>query len=73
MDFKHISVLKEESINFPSVHSLASKLNWNDAETVYINGVPVAKEERSEIKYTDAIALIISIMNSMINIVTIGA
>ena len=26
-------VLKEESIYFPSVHDLASKLNWNDAET----------------------------------------
>ena len=26
-------VLKEESIHFPSVHDLASKLNWNDAET----------------------------------------
>lgn len=26
-------VLKEESIHFPSVHDLASKLNWNDSET----------------------------------------
>lgn len=26
-------VLKEESIHFPSVHDLASKLNWSDAET----------------------------------------
>lgn len=26
-------ILKEESIHFPSVHDLASKLNWNDAET----------------------------------------
>jgi len=26
-------VLKEESIRFPSIHTLAAKLNWNDSET----------------------------------------
>lgn len=26
-------ILKEESLHFPSVHDLASKLNWNDSET----------------------------------------
>ena len=45
---------------------------WNEEETIYLNGSPVVKEERNEIKYTDAIALVINIMNSMIDIVTVA-
>ena len=45
---------------------------WNNDETIDLDGDPLTSEERSEIKYTDAIALVINIMNSMIDIVTIA-
>lgn len=45
---------------------------WNNSDTIEVNGKVLNNEERNEIKYTDAIALIIDIMNSMIDIVTIA-
>ena len=45
---------------------------WNEEGIIEVNGKQLTLEQRSEIKYTDAIALIISIMNSMIDIVTVA-
>ena len=45
---------------------------WNGEGIIEVNGKQLTLEQRSEIKYTDAIALIISIMNSMIDIVTVA-
>jgi len=46
--------------------------DWNTKEKIIINGVELGNDERSEIKYTDALSLIIDIMNSMIDIITIA-
>ncbi len=46
--------------------------NWNSKEDITINDVTYADEDRSDIKYTDTVALIIDMMNSMIDIVTIA-
>ena len=45
---------------------------WNSDEIITLNNEPITKEERNEIKYTDAIALIIDLMNQMIDIITIA-
>lgn len=45
---------------------------WNSEDNIIVNGETLISKDRNEIKYTDAIALIINIMNSMINIVTIA-
>ena len=45
---------------------------WNNEETIVVNGNSLTSEDRKEVKYTDAIALVINIMNSMIDIVTIA-
>lgn len=45
---------------------------WNSSETITLNSEVINSEDREEIKYTDALALVIDIMNNMINIVTIA-
>jgi len=45
---------------------------WNSKNDITVNGVTYTADERNEIKYTDAIALVISIINTMIDIVTIA-
>lgn len=45
---------------------------WNNSEDIVINGTTLKDEDRNEIKYTDAIALVINIMNSMIDIITVA-
>lgn len=45
---------------------------WNSDEDIVVGGRVITKEERTEIKYTDNLALVISIVNNMINIVTIA-
>ena len=45
---------------------------WNSDEVITLNNEVLNKEDRSEIKYNDAIALIIDLMNQMIDIITIA-
>ncbi len=44
-------VLKEESIRFPSIHDLASKLNWSDAETE--KRLEVLKKQKKALSLND--------------------
>ena len=43
---------------------------WNSDETLTINGVEVKATDREQITYTDTVALIISVINTLITIVT---
>lgn len=43
---------------------------WNKDGDISISGNIITKDQRSEIQYTDALALVISLINSFINIVT---
>ena len=43
---------------------------WNSDETLHINGVDVKASDREQITYTDTVALIISVINTLITIVT---
>ena len=45
---------------------------WNNEESLVVDNETLTNEARNEIKYTDALALVINIMNNMINIVTIA-
>lgn len=45
---------------------------WNSDNDITIEDITLTKEERSKIQYTDTLTIIISIINSMINIVTIA-
>lgn len=45
---------------------------WNSNEDIVVNGKIITAEERSEVQYTDTLALVISIINGMIEIVTIA-
>ncbi len=45
---------------------------WNSDEDIVVGDRVITKEERTEINYTDNLALVISIVNNMINIVTIA-
>ena len=45
---------------------------WNNEDEIIIDGKTLTDSDRNEIKYTDAVELVINIMNSMINIVTIA-
>jgi putative ABC transport system permease protein len=44
----------------------------NNEEVITIDGVTLTKEDRSEIKYTDTLELVINIMNSLIDIITVA-
>lgn len=45
---------------------------WNSDETLIIDGKHVTKAQRDDIDYTDNLEIIISLINTMINIVTIA-
>lgn len=45
---------------------------WNEEGTVTVDGKEIAFSDRSEITYTDTLSLIISMINSMIDIITIA-
>ena len=45
---------------------------WNDEGIIRVNGKVLNKEDRSEIKYTDTLGLVIDIMNSLIDIITVA-
>ncbi|MBQ3046579.1 MAG: ABC transporter ATP-binding protein/permease [Clostridia bacterium] len=45
---------------------------WNEEGTVTVDGKEIAFSDRSEVTYTDTLSLIISMINSMIDIITIA-
>lgn len=45
---------------------------WNSEETIEVNGVPLAPEDRDKITYTDNLSVIIDMVNGMVEIVTIA-
>ena len=45
---------------------------WNSEDTIEVNGKMLLKSDRSEIKYTDTLGLVIDIMNSLIDIITVA-
>lgn len=45
---------------------------WNSEETIEVNGVQLAPEDRDKITYTDNLSVIIDMVNGMVEIVTIA-
>ena len=45
---------------------------WNSDETIVIGDKTLTKDDRNEIKYTDTLGLVIDIMNSLIDIITVA-
>lgn len=43
---------------------------WNDEANIMINGVTLTKDDRSDIVYTDTLSIVISMINTMIDVVT---
>ena len=43
---------------------------WNSDADIVVNGVTITAEERNEIQYTDNLALVISVVNTLISVVT---
>ncbi|MBQ9735145.1 MAG: ABC transporter ATP-binding protein/permease [Clostridia bacterium] len=62
---------------YPSDFEMKDKVTayldaWNGDGDIVVNGVTYTAEDREEIKYTDNLALIISMIDSMIDVVTIA-
>ena len=71
-----ISIPSSISI-YPTNFDIKGKVNsyldkWNEDGDIIIDDKTLAKEERSEIKYTDTLGLVINIMNSLIDIITVA-
>lgn len=43
---------------------------WNNDGDIVVNGTTLSKSERSKITYTDTLSIVISMINTMINIIT---
>lgn len=52
--------------------SLAYLDKWNEEGDIIVNGKTITYDERTDVKYSDTLSLIISLINGMINIVTIA-
>ena len=60
-------------LDFDRKHLVTDYLDaWNGDGDIVVDGKTLTPEDRSDVKYTDAIALVIDIMNSMIDIVTVA-
>lgn len=58
-------------VNFDYKEKVLEYLDkWNDDGNIEINGITYTKDDRSEITYTDNLSIVISMINTMINIVT---
>ena len=59
--------------SFERKNDVTSYLNrWNQDVTLKIKGVDVPREERSELTYNDTIGLIISVISTLINVISIA-
>jgi len=57
--------------DFDNKDKITSYLNrWNSDDTLTINGKELPRTERTDLSYTDTVEVIISVINSLINIVT---
>lgn len=57
--------------NFETKNNVTDYLDiWNSDADIVLNGVTLTKDQRVDVKYSDAIALMITMINSMINLVT---
>ncbi len=52
--------------------ALAYLDKWNEEGDIIVNGKTITYDERTDVKYSDTLSLIISLINGMINIVTIA-
>ena len=43
---------------------------WNGEETITVNGVEILRDNRQDVTYTDTLELIISIINTMIDVIS---
>jgi putative ABC transport system permease protein len=60
-------------LDFDRKHLVTDYLDaWNGEKDIIIDGNSLSSKVRNEIKYTDTLELVINIMNSMIDIVTIA-
>ncbi len=58
-------------VNFEMKEHVLKYLDkWNEEGTLKVNGVDYSKAERKKITYTDNLSLVISIINTMINVIT---
>ena len=75
LDFAKFSKLPQEMAIYPkdfeSKDNITEYLDrWNSDETLTIKGETVEAKDRKELSYTDTVAMIISVINSLITIVT---
>jgi len=60
-------------VDFDKKDEVLSYLDkWNQEGDITVNGKVLSKEERSNVTYTDNLSLVIEMINTMINIVTIA-
>lgn len=58
-------------VDFKIKNKVTSYLNrWNSQEDIIVNGNTITKDQREEIKYTDNLSVIISMINVMIQMIT---
>ena len=73
-DFKFLP--REISIypkSFEAKDSITDYLDrWNSDEILTLNGVDYTRQERDDLTYTDTISLIVSVINTFINAITIA-
>ncbi len=68
---KTISIYPKDFDNKKKVTNYLTE--WNEDKDITLsNGTVLSKDERQELTYTDTVELIISIINTMINIITIA-
>ena len=59
--------------NFEQKNNVNAYLDrWNSDDVIVVDGKTLTKADRSEIKYTDTLGLVIDIMNSLIDIITVA-
>ena len=59
--------------NFQNKNSVTSYLDrWNSSETIIVNGVPISREMRSEITYTDTISMIVTVISTLVTTISIA-
>jgi len=59
--------------DFKSKNNITKTLDtWNSDDDIIVNGRTIKRSERKDLNYTDTVALIINLINSLITIVTIS-
>ncbi len=67
------NVISVYPVNFNQKDNVTAYLDaWNANKTITVNGVDYAADERAEIVYSDTVGLIIGMINTMIQMITIA-